>query len=1198
MNVRLVAYRKETTSSTSTTAYNLDLQESPNISINDQFSDIKEPETRKGSYSQTFKLPFTDNNNQFFQDWYNVNLDTLVFNTRTKFEALLYVGTTPQFEGALQLKAVYQKAKCYEVVLLSSSASLFSIIGEQRLKDIFKNTDGTYDASLNHQFFYTDSTNNTLYNSWISTLNNSAGTSLADADAGVSKVVYPMSITREGFYYNESDQLSDGTAVKRHLRMDQTEADSLVSSWGFETTWGATTPLAQFRPALQIRNIFKRILAKAGFSYTSAFIDGTGDYASEKYFGKLFMTTGNHLESLGLPTTTGFTATSGIMQVGNTLASQDAVYQFSVTSTTSGDSFTRSVTANNSNSPATGCSVPTDQDGLWQYTYSPNFTKATDTMTQVTIRHIPEFINIQGYLSNGGLYMPRITYYAVTVNEDLSVNYDDVIEGSETSWVITPTYWNAPSANPAEVLLENVIDISNADVGQKIMIRMRFSGLTVGTGGDPASIHMCKHTTLLSPDLDVMCGGEAYISLRCEWLPTDSALLGATIDIPSCIDPDLTQRDFLRDIIQRFNLVVLTDPDNDTNLIIEPYNDFIASGEIKDWTNKLDISKEVVVKDTTALQKTRLEFTDSEDDDLYNKSFKERYPEINVYGKQNVKDFNNDFAQGEMKIESVFSPYINSQVFVNQDESISTDLPNFTVQYEYSYEEVAQGVFENIIKKTKPKLFYYSGTPAQPIDGNQDNLTYYLHSSENETIVAYSFSRYPVCSAFDVQPTGTFTTYSLNSDTKSLYWGGATPIYGQLNIFNYDGYTGSWWKNALYGKYWKPYLDNIYNDEARIMECYFNLDEADIFNFSFADEIFVKDTYWRILTIQNYQVNGKASTKVVLIKVLDTLSPCNDCNYVISSVQGEEISNDSGGGILYTWCPEDNPNCVDLSANGWDYYTFADPECCQCNGGEIYWFESPYPNQEGLYPCFPNAGSKPIRYKNANSALAILNANNVKSLVRGKIQGLKTPLIRGVNNNKYSQSILPYFGDDIVIKYRNTQRGTPVLDGESHRIVLMGHTIGNTESYAYPEGNVMSSALGVPLNCNMVIRVKAVTTVIGGKSATYTRGTTDALSYFTAFVNKENVVTQIGATGGEVDFQLRQGANPVTCTLNIVNNANGALLFGIRDSQTDTKRVWTLTAEIQVNRVFNMDFPYDENWALFQNGANIEFENRDFLIWN
>jgi hypothetical protein len=96
MNLRLVAYRKATSGASSTTAYNLDLQEAPNVSLNFQFSEIKEPETRKGSYSQTFKLPFTDNNNQFFQDWYNVNLETLVFSTRTKFDAVLYVGAVPQ----------------------------------------------------------------------------------------------------------------------------------------------------------------------------------------------------------------------------------------------------------------------------------------------------------------------------------------------------------------------------------------------------------------------------------------------------------------------------------------------------------------------------------------------------------------------------------------------------------------------------------------------------------------------------------------------------------------------------------------------------------------------------------------------------------------------------------------------------------------------------------------------------------------------------------------------------------------------------------------------------------------------------------------------------------------------------------------------------------------------------------------------
>ena len=143
MNVRLVAYRKATSAATADSPYQLDLQEEPNIPLNFQFSDIREPESRKGSYSQTFKLPFTDNNNKFFQHWYNVNLETLVFNTKTKFDAVLYVGTVPQFEGLLQLKSVYQKAQVYEVVLLSNSATLFTVIGNQRLKDVFKKEDDT-----------------------------------------------------------------------------------------------------------------------------------------------------------------------------------------------------------------------------------------------------------------------------------------------------------------------------------------------------------------------------------------------------------------------------------------------------------------------------------------------------------------------------------------------------------------------------------------------------------------------------------------------------------------------------------------------------------------------------------------------------------------------------------------------------------------------------------------------------------------------------------------------------------------------------------------------------------------------------------------------------------------------------------------------------------------------------------------------
>ena len=68
MKVRLVAYRKATTSATVDSTYELELLTEPNISFNYQFDDVKNPDKKKGSFSQTFKLPFTNKNNQYFQD--------------------------------------------------------------------------------------------------------------------------------------------------------------------------------------------------------------------------------------------------------------------------------------------------------------------------------------------------------------------------------------------------------------------------------------------------------------------------------------------------------------------------------------------------------------------------------------------------------------------------------------------------------------------------------------------------------------------------------------------------------------------------------------------------------------------------------------------------------------------------------------------------------------------------------------------------------------------------------------------------------------------------------------------------------------------------------------------------------------------------------------------------------------------------
>ena len=367
MNIRLVAYRKATSIATSDTAYNLDLQEAPNVSLNFQFSDIKEPESRKGSYSQTFKLPFTDNNNAFFQNWFNVNLETLVFNTRKKFEAVLYVGSVPQFEGFIQLKSVYQKAQVYEIVLMSNTATLFSTIGEQKLKDVFLLDSGAYSDELNHTFSYTDATNNTLYNSWDGNNDNFENSqtppvSLRDTTVNVQKVMYPTSVTQPNFYYANN--------VKQYLNMSATDiANATLFPDGVTDAFQYIVPIVQFRPAIQLKTMLKLIIARAGFSYTSAFIDGS-------YFGKLFMTTGNHIGQATMTTTTNTANPSGIVKSGNDGAWGQNTYTGSSTTDVCQE-VTQLFEADTDIE---------DEQGLWNTT-SMYFTKAHPTMASVVIAH-------------------------------------------------------------------------------------------------------------------------------------------------------------------------------------------------------------------------------------------------------------------------------------------------------------------------------------------------------------------------------------------------------------------------------------------------------------------------------------------------------------------------------------------------------------------------------------------------------------------------------------------------------------------------------------------------------------------------------------------------------------------------------------------------------------------------------------------
>ena len=99
-------------------------------------------------------------------------------------------------------------------------------------------------------------------------------------------------------------------------------------------------------------------------------------------------------------------------------------------------------------------------------------------------------------------------------------------------------------------------------------------------------------------------------------------------------------------------------------------------------------------------------------------------------------------------------------------------------------------------------------------------------------------------------------------------------------------------------------------------------------------------------------------------------------------------------------------------------------------------------------------------------------------------------------------------------------------------------------------------------------------------------------------MNVAGVITQLGTVGGVLEWSLKEASLSTTSTLYIVNLATGELSFGLDDSQTDTKKIWTLTVDLAVQKIDNLNMPYKENWALYQNSDYIEFQNFTQMIWN
>ena len=722
--ITLIAHAQD--ASTQTT---LDLSEASSVSLSYSIAELGDVTGRNSPFSQDFRLPQTEINNKFFEHWYNVHIATATFDARKKTRVTILDDGVQILAGYLELKGVLNTDESYNVAVFGDQANLYEEIEGKDLHATFV-TDGI--ATTDYD--YTANGQNTV-DSWDLT------NDITDGTVGDGVVMVPLI------------DWGKGTTSPLHYSLSGGSPFGLGASGYLQGN--------ELKPGIQLKHLFDKILAQAGYSYTSTFL------ASDT-FAKIYMQLGTNGAELS---TVPYQGVNVGLSTNQTITEATEVAEFDTDST----------------------GIFYDLDDLWD---TSGFTFVAPSNMYITGSVKVVAANTSGSMAQ---------FYCIVDTPSGVSSSPAWTNNGVVSTAFTHTYF---------------FDDLYLEAGQELQVSFVVSeGTMVFQSGQSGSRFHLSH----------------YVA------PTGST----SVHLPTLL-PNISQKDFLKDIIQRFNLILEVLPDNERHLLIEPWSDWVDAGSSIDWTKKIDLSKEVTVEPTNKYKKSIIDFRDKEGKDEGNRYWQDRQEW--TYGRH-YEQIDDDFAAGTLKNAPIFKPFhVHELPTLGGGDTI---LPSVLIGRQYMIEDQ---VYKRVADA--PFLFYHNG--LVDVGG-----TIYIGTT--------AATQYPYCSAYNE------TTD--NQTTVSLYWGYQYP-YSLGNPTFGEDYV----HRNLFREYWGRFHNQIYDRQARLLTAYFNLTPTDILNLRFNDAIRVEGGIYRVLKVQGYKVNGYDTTKVELIKEVSGLKfrTSEECNHIPS----------------------------------------------------------------------------------------------------------------------------------------------------------------------------------------------------------------------------------------------------------------------------------------------------------------------------
>ena len=711
----------------------LDMLEDFSLILNMQVSEPGEFLQRRAPFSQTFNLPFSKTNDDYFGNYYRVDLTDGDFNPAERHPIRIYRDDVLILDGTLRLQSVRLISKVYVCSILSDSANLFSVMGTKVLLDAFSNP-----ADYN---FEMDGPNVAS----SQTLTND----ITNGSVGAGVIWVPLM---------DHGLAENGLAIYR---------DGSSGMGGNDLSLASTVKARQFKPCISLQHLLRKLITSNGYAYASTWLDSAS-------VGAMYMTLADHLPQYPTDGVGGFKR--GTAQITFISAGQ-------------------------------GWFIPT-----WNDSTSSDFYD-------------------DGVFVNSGFLAPADGTYTF----DYSLQLEFVITGGffETRFNVGGAVYHQQQQYVGSVTSAFVFTKTNMSVtmneGDTLFLEMRC------TNGSQVK---------LTPQMFSSSGSYSYFLV--------DPFAGSSFD-GTCLTleglPPFTQQDFFRDIMQRFNLVVYSDPDDAQVIRIEPWSDWIDTGLTQDWTEFLDEDMEQIVSSTSTLRKKTILLQDAESNDVGNKYFRDTngYP----FGRfrQDVPD---EYATGELTNAPLLT---GVQMFTIPTLQGDPNTEDAFVLMHRDFEDTGDGVRP---VKTPPKLFFVTG----------------LETSFNGTI------RVSQTSLSGYQRYGPYRDRPATNSSESLYWDGGILPFGAVPL---AGGGAAVPEKGLYLRYWQRYLAQFYDDDSRLYECSMLLPPEVLSTLRFNDVIFIKGNAYLLQKIAGYDVANPSHAKCTFLRETGVLQ-LGGCELTVSNI--------------------------------------------------------------------------------------------------------------------------------------------------------------------------------------------------------------------------------------------------------------------------------------------------------------------------